>query len=836
MSGSIIFHPTAAGMDIQNQCLISGDPLPAIAAISCSDGVPHDNPYTATSLTGTQLHAVQTSATRKSASAIEFQAGFSPEGALTLTQLGVWLSDGTLFAYAVLPQPYFKGEGVGLSLPGVLSRQGLGDFQLDINILDVNALAEVIKNLALDRFAGAAAPIVTDYITPLERAVTYAWDVGIQRFQMEFFSERFSLRDTPPLAISGVIAGDDSIDLAGGNATLTAGDYVIFDGSRSEHVRIQSSLELGRRRLVNNILHTYPSAQLARTNWLIHSGEAECPAGSVYFAKRLRLIEGDVHRLYLRGLTAPGAPDVSWRTDHGEFIATPLARQTAIDSEWSDYAFDIPAGEYFHIRIVTPQATRLRAVVACNTLHDTRVVTPPVVVGDEAKPGVAMTLQLSASSRLSGGQIAQFDLVRDGVLSQHPATANQAAISLTFNGELGEQQRLIATAVDDLGNRSASVVHGVTLVDSLTPPVPAAPVLISPAAGATGVSVLPLLAIQPLVFAGETHASTDWQIRASNGVDVVWQALASAQLTSMTVSEALPANTELQVWVRGRGSLGTETAWGSRGFGTVATVVAGEVVYTAPGVYDWMSPITGPISLLLIGAGAPTNRLPGGGGGGSVYQNGVYVQAGHHYQVIVGSGFFDNDTLDGRSCFGHAAASENNDWLLCAYGGLSPSDDVHGGGGGGYWSMPGSDAVGHHGGDGGDSAGAYSGIIGGGGGAAGYTSHGGVGGSAYVPGLNSADGGGGGGGNLGNHNGGGGGGGVGLFGSSISGGNGGPAAHGGTGGSGGHFGDVTSGGQYGGGAGGALNGVASHGGSGAVRIIWGTDNTGNPRTFPNNAA
>ena len=565
MSGSIIFHPTAAGMDIQNQCLISGSPLPAIAAISCSDGVPHDNPYTATSLTGTQLYAVQTSATRKSASAIEFQAGFSPEGALTLTQLGVWLSDGTLFAYAVLPQPYFKGEGVGLSLPGVLSRQGLGDFQLDINILDVNALAEVIKNLALDRFAGAAAPIVTDYITPLERAVSYAWDVGIQRFQMEFFSERFSLRDTPPLAISGVIAGDDSIDLAGGNATLTAGDYVIFDSTRSEQVRILSTLELGRRRLVNNVIHTYPSAQLARTNWLIHSGEAECQAGGVYFARRLRLIEGDVHRLYLRGLTAPGAPEVSWRTDHGEFIATPLARQTAIDNEWSDYAFDIPAGEYFHIRIVTPHATRLRAVVACNTLHDTRVVTPPVIVGDEAKPGVAMTLQLSASSRLSGGQIAQFDLVRDGVLSQHPATANQAAISLTFQGELGEQKRLIATAVDDLGNRSASVVHGVTLVDSVTPPVPAAPVLISPVQGATGVSVLPLLAIQPLVLAGETHVSTDWQIRASNGVDVVWQSLASAQLTSMTVSEALPANTELQVWVRGARELGDGNGVGESG-------------------------------------------------------------------------------------------------------------------------------------------------------------------------------------------------------------------------------------------------------------------------------
>ena len=259
----------------------------------------------------------------------------------------------------------------------------------------------------------------------------------------------------------------------------------------------------------------------------------------MYFAKRLRLIEGDVHRLYLRGLTAPGAPEVSWRTDHGEFIATPLARQTAIDNEWSDYAFDIPAGEYFHIRIVTPHATRLRAVVACNTLHDTRVVTPPVIVGDEAKPGVAMTLQLSASSRLSGGQIAQFDLVRDGVLSQHPATANQAAISLTFNGELGEQQRLIATAVDDLGNRSASVVHGVTLVDSVTPPVPAAPVLISPVQGATDVSLTPTLLAS--AFAGEgTHASTDWRIRNATDSTVVWQSLAdSSHLTSISVPEGV---------------------------------------------------------------------------------------------------------------------------------------------------------------------------------------------------------------------------------------------------------------------------------------------------------
>ena len=96
---------------------------------------------------------------------------------------------------------------------------------VDWNILDVNALAENIKNLALDAFTSEASPIIADLVSPLEQAVRYSWEDGIQRFEMELFNPRFTLRDSAPIAISGVVAGDDSLDLAEHTDTLTSGDY-----------------------------------------------------------------------------------------------------------------------------------------------------------------------------------------------------------------------------------------------------------------------------------------------------------------------------------------------------------------------------------------------------------------------------------------------------------------------------------------------------------------------------------------------------------------------------------------------------------------------------------
>jgi len=574
--GTIILYPTNAGNDVQNRALAGEIPMPKISRVTASNGVPHADTYNATTMTGdisiaATKQAEQVAVERLSDSAMRITAGFGPDTHLSITQIGVWLDDGTLFAYGPLPTAFEKGDGIGVALPMVLSRSALDQIQLDINILDVNALGAQLVAMVMARVLGLSNSVVMELLAPLSHAVKYSWLAGSQKFQIEMFGFGFTLLDIEPLDITGARARDDSLDLAESASTLLSGDYLVFDAANAEQVRLlpAGNLDQGRRRLQWDLLHTYPAtAQLARTNWTITPGNATCPAGGVYFSGRVRLTDGDVHRVFVYGLTAPGAPTVDWRTDAGEFVPAVLLESRVHEGEWSEYAFEVPAGQYFHLRVTTPTATRIRAIVACNTLRGVRVVTPPTIVGNAARPGELVALALSAESRLVGGSVVQFDLVSAGLLTQHPATANAAVATLTLAGEAGEYRDIIATAVDDLGNRSLSIAHRIELRDDAAP---AAPVILTPAANATGVSLTPTLTITAPLIAGESHASTDWQIRASNGVDVVWQALASAQLTSMTVSEALPANTELQVWVRGRGSVGTETAWGSRGFVTVAS-------------------------------------------------------------------------------------------------------------------------------------------------------------------------------------------------------------------------------------------------------------------------
>lgn len=579
--GTIILYPTNAGNDVQNRALAGEIPMPKIARVTASNGIPHADPYNATTLTGdiaiaATKQAEQVAVERLSASAMRITAGFGPETHLAITQIGVWLDDGTLFAYGVLPTPFEKGDGVGVALPMVLSRSALDQIQLDINILDVNALGAQLVAMVMARVLGLSNSVVMELLAPLSQAVKYSWLAGSQKFQIEMFGFGFTLLDTEPLDITGARARDDSLDLAEAASTLLSGDYLVFDGANAEQVRLlpAGNLDQGRRRLQWDLLHTYPAtAQLARTNWAITPGNATCPAGGVYFSGRVRLTDGDVHRVYVYGLTAPGAPTVDWRTDAGEFVLAVLLESRVHENEWSEYAFEVPAGQYFHLRVTTPTATRVRAIVACNTLRGVRVVTPPTIVGNAARPGEPVALALSAESRLVGGAVVQFDLVSAGLLTQHPATDNAAVATLTLAGEVGEYRDIIATAVDDLGNRSLSITHRVYLHT----PIPTAPMLLAPQQGAANVSRTPVLTISAPIIVNETHASTDWQVRASNGVDVVWQAMASEQLTSITVSETLPAGTTLQVWVRARGSLGTETAWGSRPFAT-ATTTTNELV------------------------------------------------------------------------------------------------------------------------------------------------------------------------------------------------------------------------------------------------------------------
>ncbi|PXX81375.1 hypothetical protein [Rivihabitans pingtungensis] len=369
---SLILYPTRVGMDRENLALSTGQPMPKIAHVVVGSGMPHADPAAATALVNPRAESVQLAITRLSDTAIQINAGIDKAGCYTITEVGLMLADGTLYAYGPLMPPHgmHKGENIAIELPCVLSRAHLCDLEVDWSILDINELAHTVKELALDALLHDACQLLTCQLDPLEHALKHAWEYGAQHFEMELFSPRFTLRDSAPIAISGVVAGDDSLDLAEHTDTLTSGDYVIFNASHAEPVRILANLELGRRRVVNNLQYTYPNATLARSNWTFESCQnAVCPAGGLYFTRVLKLGTGLApHRVYLRALTAAGAPELAWRDENGEYTHVPVIETRLVDSQWSDYIYAVPAHDRICLRVRTPVATRVHCLVACNTL------------------------------------------------------------------------------------------------------------------------------------------------------------------------------------------------------------------------------------------------------------------------------------------------------------------------------------------------------------------------------------------------------------------------------------------------------------------------------------
>ena len=286
----------------------------------------------------------------------------------------------------------------------------------------------------------------------------------------------------------------------------------------------------------------------------------------------------------------------------------------------------------------------------------------------------------------------------------------------------------------------------------------------------------------------------------------------------------------------------------------------GEDEWTTSGTYSWTCPdgVTSVCAVAIGGGGGGGGTATGanaaggigGTGGGLGYKNNISVTPGQSYTVVVGAGGASNggagqDGGDGQDSYFIDATTVKGGGAPGGKSGNYPNNQTYTGG----------DFVGDGGGTGGGAAAVvYSGgsISSGGGGAGGYSGGGGRGGNSGT--MASGGSGGAGGGGSGSFNGAGGGGGTSLTGSMTQYGDGyaqgfsNPGFGGGAGSyrawnrslaigndgttSTGRGGD---GGKYGGGGGGDSTsnngGNGSQGGSGAVRIIWGTG-----RAFPSTNA
>ena len=171
------------------------------------------------------------------------------------------------------------------------------------------------------------------------------------------------------------------------------------------------------------------------------------------------------------------------------------------------------------------------------------------------------------------------------------------------------------------------------------------PYNLTPVQGATSVSLTPTLTASSYInLAGESMAAAQWQIStvsdfASTVLDT-GDVVGSSTSYTVGVSDSL-APTTLHYWrVRYKDSAGNYSEY-STATSFTSGLPVGQQAYTSPGTYTWTAPahVTS-VSVVVVGAGgsgAKWHDSCGGGGGALAYKTNITVVPGDAYTVVVGS-------------------------------------------------------------------------------------------------------------------------------------------------------------------------------------------------------
>ena len=197
----------------------------------------------------------------------------------------------------------------------------------------MNQVAQAVADLGGDigNLQGMTAPM-------LARAVRLDWDYSGNNISLEMWTGEYTLTDTRPIAVIGAVAGDDSIDVADSSFFTPGQNYVIYDASHAEKVRVDAVLTSTRVRISAPLANAYGGAGafLARTSFAVANGTAQAKPGAAYFSKPINLgFDGAKRAVVIRRSPSASAVNVDFLID-GNWVSAPLA--------WTREGGKVPTG------------------------------------------------------------------------------------------------------------------------------------------------------------------------------------------------------------------------------------------------------------------------------------------------------------------------------------------------------------------------------------------------------------------------------------------------------------------------------------------------------------
>jgi hypothetical protein len=161
----MIFTITAAGIAAENAALETGH-MPVFANLVLGDGTPNPTPFNATAVVHPVFETPILVVERLSSGAIRLHANIPINQEFTIREIGLTLSDGTLYAYmpySVETGGFFKPTGFDFSFSVILAKQQLPDLNFTYTPVDVQAIA----NQILDTSRNAIDTHIQSYLIGL---------------------------------------------------------------------------------------------------------------------------------------------------------------------------------------------------------------------------------------------------------------------------------------------------------------------------------------------------------------------------------------------------------------------------------------------------------------------------------------------------------------------------------------------------------------------------------------------------------------------------------------------------------------------------------------------
>lgn len=261
--------------------------------------------------------------------------------------------------------PYPQILPVPDNAPAVPATWNTRHVQIDANFADLDGRAVQAVD-AIGLLDSRVGTLEGDSSASVSTAVRLDWLYRNFMMVMELWTSHWTLLDPIALAVTGGVAGDDSVDVSTTVGLVAGQEYVLYNSQYQESVVVSEILTGTRFRTTTDLVHSYTTAILKRCNFSFAGGVTTAAAGKLYYCGPLSLGHADqdkafvirrqdndtVLRLYFKD-----ANNIAWTEAHWEW-------QRTISAGVIDVEYRIPARGDFEIKLaVEAGATTSQVVV-----------------------------------------------------------------------------------------------------------------------------------------------------------------------------------------------------------------------------------------------------------------------------------------------------------------------------------------------------------------------------------------------------------------------------------------------------------------------------------------